>query len=188
VKIPVLGAGGFVDGRGLVAALAYGAAGVAMGTRFLLTRESTVPEAVKQIYLATDVNGTVVTRAIDGVPQRVIRTGLVERLEGAGRARALVASLRHAWSFRRVTRTSFVSLVREGLALRRKAGLTLGQVAMAANAPMLTRASMVEGRTEAGILPTGQGVGLIEELPSVAELVERIMAEARTALGRLGAA
>ncbi len=48
VDIPVLGAGGFFDGRGLVAALAYGAAGIAMGTRFLLTRESTVPDAVKQ--------------------------------------------------------------------------------------------------------------------------------------------
>jgi NAD(P)H-dependent flavin oxidoreductase YrpB (nitropropane dioxygenase family) len=188
VQIPVLAAGGFVDGRGLVAALAWGAAGVAMGTRFLLTKESTVPDAVKQIYLATDVGGTVVTRAIDGVPQRVIRTGLIDRLERAGPARALVASLRHAWSFRRVTRASVGGLVREGLALRRKAGLSLGQVAMAANAPMLTRASMVEGRPEAGILPTGQGVGLIDELPSVAELIERIMAEAHAALGRLGRA
>ena len=48
VDIPVIAAGGFFDGRGLVAALAYGAAGVAMGTRFLLTSDSTVPDAVKQ--------------------------------------------------------------------------------------------------------------------------------------------
>ncbi len=74
VDIPVLGAGGFFDGRGLIAALAYGAAGIAMGTRFLLTRESTVPDAVKAVYLATPVTGTVVTTAIDGHPQRVIRT------------------------------------------------------------------------------------------------------------------
>ena len=47
VDIPVLGAGGFSDGRGLVAALAWGAAGIAMGTRFLLTKERTVPDAVK---------------------------------------------------------------------------------------------------------------------------------------------
>jgi len=47
----VIAAGGFFDGRGLVAALAYGAAGIAMGTRFLLTRDSTVPESVKQYYL-----------------------------------------------------------------------------------------------------------------------------------------
>src|SRR5581483_11100309 len=78
VDVPVLGAGGFCDGRGLVAALAYGASGIAMGTRFLLTRESTVPDAVKQIYLGTPVTGTVVTRSIDGKPQRVIRTQVVE--------------------------------------------------------------------------------------------------------------
>ncbi len=52
VDVPVVAAGGFFDGRGLVAALAYGAAGVAMGTRFLLTKESTVPDDVKGIYLA----------------------------------------------------------------------------------------------------------------------------------------
>ena len=63
VDIPVLGAGGFSDGRGLVAALAWGASGIAMGTRFLLTEESTVPDAVKEIYLGTPVTGTVVTTA-----------------------------------------------------------------------------------------------------------------------------
>ncbi|MGB5267054.1 MAG: nitronate monooxygenase, partial [Polyangiales bacterium] len=70
VDIPVVGAGGFRDGRGLVAALALGGAGIAMGTRFLLTKESQVPEHVKQIYLDTKANGTVVTKAVDGYPQR----------------------------------------------------------------------------------------------------------------------
>src|SRR6185295_19334465 len=70
VDIPVIAAGGFFDGRGLVAALAYGAAGVAMGTRFLLTRESTVPDSVKQFYLAATLTGTVVTRRVDGMPHR----------------------------------------------------------------------------------------------------------------------
>src|SRR5512142_532209 len=68
VDIPVIGAGGFFDGRGLVAALAYGAAGIAMGTRFLLTQESTVPDVVKARYLKSGVTDTVVTRAVDGVP------------------------------------------------------------------------------------------------------------------------
>ena len=63
VDIPVIAAGGFFDGRGLVAALAYGAAGVAMGTRFLLTQESTVPDAVKRYYLERTVADTVVTAA-----------------------------------------------------------------------------------------------------------------------------
>src|SRR5690606_461255 len=81
VDIPVIAAGGIFDGRGLVAAMAYGAEGVAMGTRFLLTTDSDVPDNVKAVYLRTALNGTVVTTAIDGVPQRVIRTPVVERLE-----------------------------------------------------------------------------------------------------------
>src|SRR5215218_5633034 len=70
VDIPVLAAGGFTDGRGLTAALAWGAAGVAMGTRFLLTKESTVPDAVKDVYHGTPVTGTAVTKRIDGYSQR----------------------------------------------------------------------------------------------------------------------
>jgi len=77
------------------------------------------------------------------------------------------------------------ALVREGLAMKRKEGLTWSQVAMAANAPMLTKATMVDGRLETGILPTGQGVGAIDELPTVAELVARIVDEAEQTLTRL---
>ena len=96
VDIPVVAAGGYFDGRGLVAALAYGAAGIAMGTRFLLTSDSPVADAVKQVYLGSDVTGTVVTTAVDGVPHRVLRTPLVERLEQAGRVSGLARSARSA--------------------------------------------------------------------------------------------
>jgi NAD(P)H-dependent flavin oxidoreductase YrpB (nitropropane dioxygenase family) len=179
VDIPVLGAGGFYDGRGLVAALAYGAAGIAMGTRFLLTRESTVPDAVKQVYLDTPVTGTVVTTAIDGVPQRVIKTAAIERL---GRLpRALVNALR----FRRLTGASMAGLLREGRAMRESGDRTWAQVVMAANAPMLTRQAMVDGRLDAGILPTGQAVGVIDSLPSVAEVIASVMREAEATLARL---
>lgn len=188
VDVPVLGAGGFFDGRGLVAALAYGAAGIAMGTRFLLTRESTVPDAVKRLYLETQVTGTVVTRAIDGYPQRVIRTPFVEAMERHGGVFSLALAARHAWQFRGLTGTSMQALFREGLAMKKSQELTFSQMAMAANAPMLTRASMVDGRPEVGILPTGQNVGLIDELPSVADLVARIVGEAKDTLARLGAA
>lgn len=187
VDIPVLGAGGFFDGRGLVAALAYGASGIAMGTRFLLTRESTVPEAVKSVYLKTQANETVVTRAIDGHPQRVIRTSLVDRLERAGRLLGLVRAFRYAWQFRKLTGSSFAGLLREGLALKQAGELTWAQMAMAASAPMMTKATMVDGKPEVGILPTGQVVGVIDELPTVAELVARIVDEADRTLARLGA-
>jgi NAD(P)H-dependent flavin oxidoreductase YrpB (nitropropane dioxygenase family) len=188
VKIPVLGAGGFFDGRGLVAALAYGASGIAMGTRFLLTKESTVPDAVKKIYLDTPVTGTVVTKSIDGHPQRVIRTKLVDSLEGRSQVFSLLGAVKHAWTFRSLTHTSMLALFKEGLAMKKNNEMTWSQMAMAANAPMMTKASMVDGRSEVGILPTGQNVGVIDELPSVAELVDRIVREAETALTRLGAA
>jgi NAD(P)H-dependent flavin oxidoreductase YrpB (nitropropane dioxygenase family) len=186
VDVPVIAAGGFVDGRGLVAALAYGAAGIAMGTRFLLTRESRVPDGVKSVYLDTPVTGTVVTRAIDGAPQRVIRTRLVDRLEGAGRLMALPRAARNALRFRKLTGTPLRELLREGLAMKRSQDLTWGQMVMAANAPMLTKATMVDGHLETGILPTGMGVGVIDELPSVAELIARIVADAEATLRRLG--
>jgi NAD(P)H-dependent flavin oxidoreductase YrpB (nitropropane dioxygenase family) len=185
VDIPVVAAGGFFDGRGLVAALAYGAAGVAMGTRFLLTRESTVPDAVKKIYLETPVTGTVVTKAIDGYPQRVIRTPFVETLERSTAVMALARAARHAWEFRSLTGASMIGLLREGLAMKKAQELTFGQMALAANAPMLTKASMVDGRSEVGILPTGQVVGVIDELPPVAEVVSRIVREAHETLARL---
>jgi NAD(P)H-dependent flavin oxidoreductase YrpB (nitropropane dioxygenase family) len=185
VDIPVLGAGGFHDGRGLVAALAWGAAGIAMGTRFLLTKESTVPDQVKERYLAAALTDTVVTRSIDGAPQRVIRTPLVDRLEGRRGPVAVALAGLNALRLRKLTGTSLSGLVREGLAMKRDSELTWAQVAMAANAPMLTRASMVEGRLETGILPTGQVTGLIGELPTVAEVIEGIVAEATSVLQEL---
>jgi NAD(P)H-dependent flavin oxidoreductase YrpB (nitropropane dioxygenase family) len=185
VDIPVIAAGGYFDGRGLVAALAYGAAGIAMGTRFLLTQESTVPEAVKDIYVKTPVTGTVVTRHIDGAPQRVIRTEVIDGLERAGPLRRFLRALANAFRFRRATGASRLALLREARAMKQNQELPLAQLLMAANAPMMTRASMVEGRPDVGILPTGQVVGNIEELPTVAELVERIVAEAEATLARL---
>jgi NAD(P)H-dependent flavin oxidoreductase YrpB (nitropropane dioxygenase family) len=185
VGIPVLGAGGFFDGRGLVAALAYGADGIAMGTRFLLTKESTVPAEVKRVYLDTNVTGTVVTKSVDGVPQRLILTPVVNKLERAGRIGRLWSAMLHAWRFRGLTKASFLGLLREGWAMKQQQGLTLEQMALVASAPMLIKAALVDGRPDVGILPTGQNVGLIDELPSVAELITRIMSEAEVALLRL---
>ena len=96
VDIPVVAAGGFFDGRGLAAALSYGAAGVAMGTRFLLTSDSTVPDAVKRRYLDAALDGTVVSTRVDGMPHRVLRTGLVEKLESGSRLRGFSAAVRNA--------------------------------------------------------------------------------------------
>jgi NAD(P)H-dependent flavin oxidoreductase YrpB (nitropropane dioxygenase family) len=99
VSIPVLGAGGFSSGRGLVAALAYGASGIAMGTRFLLTKESPVPDAIKARYLKASVTDTLVTTAIDGYPQRVIRTARIDALERGGPVGKLWRAVMNALGF-----------------------------------------------------------------------------------------
>ena len=184
VSFPFLGAGGFSDGRGLVSAMASGASGIAMGTRFLLTQESQVPEHIKAQYVKTPIDGTVVTRAIDGYPQRVIRTPMIDELEQASPLTRFPKAARNALTLMKLTNTKLVDMMQEGRAMKESKGLTWSQLAMAANAPMLTKASMVDGR-DSGILPTGQVVGVIDELPTVAELIRRIMAEAKVALAAL---
>ncbi|WP_329340300.1 nitronate monooxygenase [Streptomyces sp. NBC_00663] len=188
VDIPVVAAGGFFDGRGLVAALSYGAAGVAMGTRFLLTSDSTVPDAVKARYLAATVRDVTVTRAVDGLPHRMLRTDLVTALENSGRGRALLRAVRHATGFRRVSGLSWRRMIHDGLAMKHGKDLTWSQVLLAANTPMLLRSAMVDGRTDLGVMASGQVAGVIDDLPSCAELVERIMKEADETLQALKAA
>ena len=69
--------------------------------------------------------------------------------------------------------------------MKRNQGLTWSQVALAANAPMLIRATMVEGRPEVGVLPTGQVTGVVDDLPTVADLLARIRSDAESTLKRL---
>ncbi|WP_411977439.1 NAD(P)H-dependent flavin oxidoreductase [Streptomyces decoyicus] len=185
VDIPVIAAGGFFDGRGLVAALAYGAAGVAMGTRFLLTSDSTVPQAVQDRYLAAAAKDITVTTKVDGLPHRMLRSELVEALERSGRATALLQAVRRAASFRKLSGLSWAQMVRDGLAMKHGRELSWSQVLLAANTPMLLKASMVDGRTDLGVMASGQVAGVIEDLPSCAELVGRIMTEARATLAAL---
>ncbi|WP_327129022.1 NAD(P)H-dependent flavin oxidoreductase [Streptomyces sp. NBC_01727] len=185
VDIPVIAAGGFHDGRGLVAALAYGAAGIAMGTRFLLTSDSTVPDAVKARYLAAGVRDVTVTTAVDGLPHRMLRTEMVAALEHAGRTRALVQAVRRAAGFKRISGLSWSRMVRDGLAMRHGKDLSWSQVLLAANTPMLLKASMVDGRTDLGVMASGQVAGVIEDLPSCEELVGRLMKEAQRTLEAL---
>jgi NAD(P)H-dependent flavin oxidoreductase YrpB (nitropropane dioxygenase family) len=186
VDVPVVAAGGYFDGRGLVAALAYGASGIAMGTRFLLTSDSPVPESVKRHYLTKSVTDTVVTKQVDGVPHRVLRSELVDSLESVGVARRTTGALRSAMAFKKMSGTPWRAIVREGMAMRKSQELTWSQVLMAANTPMLLRAAMVDGRDDLGVMASGQVVGVIDDLPSCAELIDRIVREAQETLARLG--
>ena len=187
VSVPIIAAGGFRDGRGLVAALAFGAAGVAMGTRFLLTAESPVPAITTDRYLAASVDDVIVTTHVDGMPQRVVVNELVRELEGSSALRRLVLSLRNGLAMRKLTGASIPELLRSAFAMRRHERLTRSQMLMAANAPMLAKQAMTDGDPVGGYLPSGTVAGVIDDRPSCEELVQRIMDEAEQTLKRLGA-
>jgi NAD(P)H-dependent flavin oxidoreductase YrpB (nitropropane dioxygenase family) len=185
VDIPVIAAGGFFDGRGLVAALSYGAAGIAMGTRFLLTSDSPVGDEVKQVYLGKSVRDTVVTTKVDGVPHRVLTSDLVASLESAGPVRGLVRAALNGARFKKLSGLTWAQMIREGQRMKHGRDLTWAQVLMAGNTPMLLKAAMVDGRADLGVMASGQVVGLINDLPTCQELLTRIMREAEETLARL---
>ena len=184
VDIPVVAAGGFFDGRGLAAALSYGAAGVGMGTRFLLTRDSTVPDAVKQRYLAADLDGTVVTAKVDGMPHRMLRTELVESVEEGNALKRLGPTARRTLAFKRMSGMSWRQLVADGRAMKHGQDRSWAQMVLAANTPMMLKAGLVDGDAGAGVLASGQVVGVIDDLPSCEELIDRVVTRAAAELRR----
>ena len=184
VEIPVVAAGGFFDGRGLAAALAYGAAGVGMGTRFLLTSDSTVPDSVKQRYLSAGLTDTVVTAKVDGMPHRMLRTDLVDSVEESSAMKRLGPTARRTLAFKRMSGMSWRQLAADGRAMKHGSDRSWTQMVLAANTPMMLKAGLVEGNPDAGVLASGQVVGLIDDLPSCEELIDRVVTEAAAALKR----
>lgn len=184
VDIPVIAAGGYYDGRGLAAALAYGAAGIGMGTRFLLTADSAVPDAVKRLYLDHDLNGTVVTDKVDGMPHRMLRTPLVEEIEESSLLKRLTPTLRRTLEFKRDSGMSWRELAVDGRAIRKAQGRSLAQMTLAANTPTMLKAGLVDGDTGAGVLAAGQVVGVLDDLPTCEVLIDRVVTQAAESLRR----
>jgi nitronate monooxygenase len=148
VRVPVLAAGGIADGRGLVAALALGAAGVLLGTRFVATRESGVPEFQKKALLESEGSATVVSDSITGLWARYIRNTYIDEYDASG------------------------APVLPALVQSRAAQDLFAHAAKQADPAWFP-------------MPTGQSVGLIHNLPGAAEVLERIVKEARVVLDGL---
>jgi len=154
IKIPFVASGGMADGRSLVAALALGAEGVNMGTRFIATREAPVHDRVKQALLAaSELDTRLIMRALRNTERVLVNRGVERLLE---KERTLGASIR------------FDDIRPE----------------VAGVYPRVMR----EGDVDAGAWSCGMVAGLIHDIPSVQELITRIMDEARALItGRLSA-
>ncbi len=185
-KVPVVAAGGFKDGAGLVAAMAFGADGIAMGTRFLMSKESPVPQQTLQRYLDCRDPGVIIrSTAMDGLPQRMIMNELLGELERAGPLKKLLLAVRNGLSFRKYTGASIFGLLKSAIAMQRDDDMTAAQAIMSANAPMIIQKAMVDGQPQLGVLPSGQVAGVIDELLSCEDLIAGIVAEAEQRLAAL---
>ena len=174
VKIPVIAAGGFADGRGLAAALALGAEGIAMGTRFMTTKESPLHDIYKKLSIEKDVTGTLYSDRFDGLLCRVLDTHAAKKAikRGLNLPAALFSSQEIARQLGLPYAKLFIGVLASGWKNAR-------QLAFMANAFQAIRLATEEGDTKKGVLPVGQVTGLIHDEPSVAEVMERIVAEAK---------
>jgi enoyl-[acyl-carrier protein] reductase II len=180
LKIPVIAAGGFADGRGLAAALALGAEGIAMGTRLMTTKESPLHRNFKQLSIEKDVYDTVFSKRIDGIYCRTLDTEATRRQ--IKRGLDWISAFTSSQEIARQIKVPFFKLFMGVLA---SGGSNARQLAYMANAFKFFKAATEDGDVEKGILPIGQVTGLIHDEPTVAELFDRIVAEAKAVQEKL---
>ena len=185
VKIPVVATGGFCDGKGLVAALALGAEGISMGTRFALTKESSLPEEIKQHYLRAEGDEAVITERVTGTRCRGLDNKLVETVEGRRRGLAIREAISSLMEMRREFQVPLWKILLSGLRMKGAYGISAGQLGNAAAGLQRIKDALVEGDSEWGFMPCGQVCGRIDDISSCRELIECIMREAREILPQL---
>jgi len=185
VSIPVIAAGGFYDGRGLAAALSLGAEGISMGTRFMLTKECLLHENFKRLCLAATEQDTVYDTVFDGMLARALKTEATEAMQRRGFP--LIEAFKAAGQIRKVLKLGYPQFIAMSLKM-----MTAGED----SAPLWVQArqgagavramkGIYEGDTEEGILYAGQAVGGINDIPTVKDLIERVVAEAEKTLASL---
>lgn len=182
IHIPVIAAGGIADGRGLAAALALGAEGVALGTRLMTTQESPLHENFKKLSIEKDVTDTLYSTRVDGIWCRVMKTDAAVKAikKGLDLPAAFVNSQDIARQMKMPYLKLFIGILASGLNNAYK-------MAFMANGFKAFKLATEDGDVEKGILPVGQVMGLIQDEPTVAELFERIVAEAKEVQQKLAA-
>ena len=177
VKIPKISAGGYGSGRGLAAGLALGASAISMGTRFALTKESMVHENFKQLCLKASENDTIVSTKFDGMRGRALKTPVTERIVKGGFP--LVEAFQGAFETKEYLKLNWPQFI----------GLSFKMMSADSEHPLWVQArqaagfrrhtmAIYDGNTKEGIYFAGQILGACDDVPSVKELIDRIMVEA----------
>lgn len=171
--LPIIAAGGFADGRGLVAALALGADAVAMGTRFAASRESVVHAATKHLIIDKPAEDTIYSSNFDTFPCRVMHTpgGRKYTTRRLGPGLVIVRS----WRAARELKTPLWPLMRDAL----RHGLVGAiKVAYFGAATLAMRKAIHQGDHREGVQLIGQSQGLVHDVAAVADIIERVMRQA----------
>ena len=149
IKAPLIAGGGFGDGRALLVALALGAEGVNMGTRFMATKECPMDQAAKEKLVESTETSTVMVMMSLGNPSRSLRTPWTEKI---------------------------LEMEKQGASLEDLIPMITGQAGVS---------GWIQGKVDEGIFPCGQVVGRVNDIPTVAELMQDIVNEAKEVKGKL---
>lgn len=181
-SLPIIAAGGFATGGSLVAALALGADAIAMGTRFAMTQESPVHARTREMVATRSVADTLVTRNFDGMPCRIMNTPTAVTV--TRKPLTLWRALWQSWLLMRKQKTPW----RQVLANLREQGFAATlQLSYFGAAVERIRVAIEEGDHQQGVQLIGQAQGLIDDVPTVAELMQRLLAEADAAAAEVSA-
>jgi enoyl-[acyl-carrier protein] reductase II len=178
VKIPIIAAGGFCDGKGLAAALALGADGISMGTRFMMTQESPVHLAIKEVGVKATAEDTFRSDKVDGLPGRYWRNKAAE--ERAKGKVSLVQAASSGWQIKKMLDVPFFKLLFAGLKQR-----GVQDLARQATSIDSLKALQEPGDVNDVVLPLGQVAGRINDIPTCQDLIEKTVAEAEWVIKRV---
>ncbi|MFV0643544.1 MAG: NAD(P)H-dependent flavin oxidoreductase [Sphingomonadaceae bacterium] len=181
LDIPVIAAGGISTGSSIIAALALGAGGVSMGTRFWTTQEGPMHQGWKEKAVELDITGTVYSTKFDGIPCRQMDVPGARKMMDA-RMLNVFSVFSHSFEIARELNIPWHKLALD--TFRKGPKEIEGMMRMSQMLKAHTH-TMNSGDTSTGFTTVGMSVGMVHDIPTIEELIKRIMAEAEECQARI---
>jgi enoyl-[acyl-carrier protein] reductase II len=174
-EVPLIAAGGFANGRGLAAALTLGADAVAMGSRLATTQQSPLAKPMKEAIVGSTESDTLYGSNFDGIPARVLRTPTSEVL--MAKRPPIPVVVYRAFQAAKKMNIPLMKVI-PGLLTQWDKMFAVAQFGAATTA---LQTATVDGEMDGGVQFVGQSQGLIYDIPTVEEMMQRIIKEAEAA-------